>query len=169
VALIGVGNVMLDIAHWTIRDLKVDEVIAVARRGPAEVKFTQKEFESTATNLDLAAFEAEMERCRPVMEAIGQDVEAARTMILKPLEKALPPISDARLRFDFLASPTRILSDGMGGVAGLEVEDTGLALRPDGDTKATSLGTNRVLDVDTVVFASATGWTGNSACRWPKQ
>ena len=43
VALIGVGNVMIDIAHWLIRDLHVDEVTAVARRGPAEVKFTKKE------------------------------------------------------------------------------------------------------------------------------
>ena len=31
VALIGVGNVMIDIAHWAVRDLKVEEVIAVAR------------------------------------------------------------------------------------------------------------------------------------------
>ena len=33
VAIIGVGNVMLDISHWVVRDLKVDEVVAVARRG----------------------------------------------------------------------------------------------------------------------------------------
>ena len=49
VALIGAGNVMLDIAHWTIRDLKVDEVTAIVRRGPAEIKFTPKEFEIVAT------------------------------------------------------------------------------------------------------------------------
>ena len=47
-ALVGVGNVMMDIAHWAIRDLKVDEAIAVARRGPAEVKFTKKEMEYIA-------------------------------------------------------------------------------------------------------------------------
>ncbi len=32
VAVIGVGNVMADITHWLVCDLKVDEVIAVARR-----------------------------------------------------------------------------------------------------------------------------------------
>jgi ferredoxin--NADP+ reductase len=52
VALIGVGNVMMDIAHWLVRDLKVKEVVAVARRGPAEVKFTKKEMEFITANLD---------------------------------------------------------------------------------------------------------------------
>ena len=151
VALIGVGNVMLDIAHWTIRDLKVDEVVAVARRGPAEVKFTQKEFEITSGNLDLAAFDAEMERCRPIMEAVGQDVENARAQILKSREKAYETVSNTRLLFDFLASPTRMIGDGTGRVVGLEVEDT--TLQPKGDdTRAKGLGTHRVLDVDTVVF-----------------
>jgi ferredoxin--NADP+ reductase len=48
VALIGAGNVMLDIAHWLVRDIKVDEVVAVVRRGPSEVKFSKKEMESVA-------------------------------------------------------------------------------------------------------------------------
>lgn len=152
VALVGVGNVMLDIAHWTIRELKVDEVIAVARRGPAEVKFTQKEFETTCGNLDLAAFDAEIERCRPIMEAVGQNPAEARTAILKPLDKALPPVSETRFLFDFLASPTRMIGDAAGRVAGLEVEDTTLIPAGENDTKARGLGTHRVLDVDTVVF-----------------
>ncbi len=152
VALIGVGNVMLDIAHWTIRGLKVEEVIAVARRGPAEVKFSQKEFEIICANLDLPAFEAEFERCRPVMEAVGQDLEDARAFILKPLEKAYEPVSSTRFRFDFLASPSRILGDDSGRVTGLEIEDTVLVARDGGDTKAQKTGTKRVLDVDSVVF-----------------
>ena len=88
VALIGVGNVMMDIAHWTIRDLKVDEVVAVARRGPAEVKFTKKEMELTAANLDVKALDAELERVTPVMQGVGQDVQAAREFILSGLPKA---------------------------------------------------------------------------------
>ena len=78
VAIVGVGNVSLDIAHWTVRDLKVDEVISVARRGPAEVKFTKKEMEYVIANLDREAFEAEMQRVAPLMEEIGQDVQAAK-------------------------------------------------------------------------------------------
>jgi ferredoxin--NADP+ reductase len=151
VALVGVGNVMLDIAHWTIRDLKVDEVIAVARRGPAEVKFTKKEMESVVANLDLPALDAELERVRPVMEAVGQDVQSAREYILASLPKAQEPVSRTRFRFEFLASPTRILGDELGNVIGLEIEDTTL-VKTNGDTKARGLGTHRVLDVDSVIF-----------------
>ena len=151
VALIGAGNVMLDIAHWVVRYLKVDEAIAVVRRGPAEVKFTRAEMEYVIANLDLEAFDREMERVAPFMQQIGQDVQAAKDYILAALPKANPPVSATRFRFDFLASPTRILGDEAGNVTGLEIEDTCLVLK-DGDTKARSLGTTRVLDVDSVIF-----------------
>ena len=151
VALVGVGNVMMDIAHWAIRDLKVDEVIAVARRGPAEVKFTKKEMEYVSANIDLPALDAELARCAPLMQDVGQDVQAAKEYLHSGLPKAMPPVSTTRMRFDFLASPTRIVGDGQGQVTGLEVEDTKLVLKGN-DTKAVGLGTRRVLDVDTVVF-----------------
>jgi len=151
VAVIGVGNVMLDIAHWLIRELKVDEVIAVARRGPAEVKFTKKEMETVARNLDLDALEAEFVRVAPVMRAVGQDVNVARAFFLSSLPKALEPVSNTRFRFEFLASPSRIIGGERGVVRGLEVEDTTLV--PDGaDTKAKRLGTKRIIPVDTVIF-----------------
>jgi ferredoxin--NADP+ reductase len=151
VALVGVGNVMMDIAHWVIRDLKVDEVIAVARRGPAEVKFSKKEMETVAANLDLAALDVELERCTPVMQAVNQDVQAAKEYILAGLPKALEAVSKTRFRFEFLSSPTRMVGDEHGNVCGLEVEDTTLVLKGD-DTKARGLGTKRILDVNTVVF-----------------
>ncbi len=151
VALIGVGNVMLDIARWAVRELKVDEVVAVARRGPAEVKFTKKEMESVASNLDLAALQAEIERTAPVMRAVGQDVDAARDFILSAMPKAEPPVSDTRFRFEFLASPVSILGDDEGKVNGLEVEDNTL-LPAEGEPRAKGLGTRRILDVDTVIF-----------------
>ncbi len=150
-ALVGVGNVMLDIAHWLVRELKVDEVIAVARRGPAEVKFTKKEMETVARNLDLEALDAEIERVAPVMKAVGQDPEAAKAFILSALPKAEDPVSKTRLRFEFLASPARILGGERGEVRGLEVEDTTL-IPGDGEPQARRLGTRRVLNVDTVIF-----------------
>ncbi len=151
VAMVGVGNVMMDIAHWVIRDLKVDEAIAVARRGPAEVKFTKKEMEGIARNLDLDALDEEIKRAAPIMTSIGQEPDAAREYILSGMAKADEPVSDTRFLFDFLASPTRILGDTQAGVCGLEVEDTTLVAK-NGDTKAKGLGTRRVLDVDTVIF-----------------
>jgi ferredoxin--NADP+ reductase len=43
VAVIGGGNVMLDITHYLIADRNVVEVIAVIRRGPNYIKFDSKE------------------------------------------------------------------------------------------------------------------------------
>lgn len=151
VAVIGVGNVMMDIAHWLIRDVKVAEVIAVARRGPAEVKFTKKEVLPVIHHIDLDLLDAEIERVSPMMEAVGQDPAAAKQFILSAADKGYPPTSDTRFRFEFLASPSRILGDQAGNVCGLEVEDTKL-VAANGDTKARGLGTKRVIEADTVIF-----------------
>ncbi|MDF1514323.1 MAG: FAD-dependent oxidoreductase [Anaerolineae bacterium] len=151
-ALIGVGNVMADIAHWAVRTLKVDEVTAVARRGPAEVKFTRQEMEYIANNLDITALDAEIERVAARMRAVGQDPEESRTFLLSALPKALEPVSDTRLGFRFLSSPNQILGDASGHVCGLVVDDTQLELRSDGSTRPTRTGTTYTLDVDTVIF-----------------
>lgn len=151
VAVIGVGNVMIDIAHWLVREMKVEEVVAVARRGPAEVKFTKKEMEEIARNLDLADFEAEINRVGPIMRAAGQDVQAAKDFILSALPKAAEPVSKTRFRFEFLASPSRIIGGERGIVRGLEVEDTTL-VPGQGEPHAKRLGTKRVIPVDTVIF-----------------
>lgn len=151
VALIGVGNVMVDIARWLICDLKVPQVTAVARRGPKEVKFTKKELQSIARNLDLEDLDDEFERVAPLMRAVNQDVDQAKDFILSALDKAQEPVSDSCFNFEFLASPSRIVGGERGEVRGLEVEDTEL-IPKNGDTKANRLGTKRILPVDTVIF-----------------
>ncbi|MGC9348321.1 MAG: FAD-dependent oxidoreductase [Anaerolineae bacterium] len=152
VALIGVGNVMADIAHWLVRDIQVDEVVAVARRGPAEVKFTRQELAYVAANLDQEALDREIERVSDRMQAVDQDPEAARSFILSALEKAPDPVSDTRVRFRFLSAPSRILDDGSGAVGGVELENTRLVRNEEGETRPQRLDTFHVIDVDTVVF-----------------
>jgi ferredoxin--NADP+ reductase len=142
---------MLDIARWLTREKKVDEVVAVARRGPAEVKFTKKEMQSIIANLDQDALNDEIEAVTPKMKAVGQDPEAAKAFILSALPKASEAVSDTRFYFDFMASPKRILGDESGQVNGLEVEETKL-VPYNGDTKARGTGLTRILDVDTVIF-----------------
>lgn len=151
VAVVGVGNVMMDIARWLIRTKKVDEVIAVARRGPAEVKFDKKEMEYVIANLDMDALDEEIRRAKPIMLAIGQDPDEAKANILAALPKAVEPVSRTRFRFDFLAAPTRILGEDKGYVTGLEIEDTTLVMVKN-DTRAKLLGSRRNLYVDTVIF-----------------
>jgi ferredoxin--NADP+ reductase len=151
VALVGAGNVMLDIARWLIRTVKIDEVIAVVRRGPAEVKFDKKEMEYVIANLDREALDQEVARVAPVMQAIDQDPEAAKEFILSALPKALESVSTTRFRFDFLASPVRIIGDAEGQVCGIEIEENKL-VPADGDTKARGTGVKRETPVDTVIF-----------------
>jgi len=152
VAVVGAGNVMMDIAHYLIRDCKVDEVIAVVRRGPAEVKFTRKEMEGVAANLDKAALEAEFVRLDPIMQAAGQNPLAAKAAFTDALPKALEPVSQTRFHFEFLATPVRIMGDWMSGVTGLKVEENTLVV-VDGNVKARGTGKSHQVEADTVIFA----------------
>lgn len=152
VAVVGVGNVMMDIARWLIREVQVDEVVAVARRGPAEVKFDKKEFEVVGANVDQAALDDEIARATPIMQSVGQNPADAKADINAGLPHALAPVSNTRFRFEFLASPARMIGDANNRVSGLEVEDTTLVYAGN-DTKAKGLGTTRVIEVDTVIFA----------------
>jgi ferredoxin--NADP+ reductase len=152
VAIIGAGNVSLDIAHYLIDKRKVDEVTIVVRRGPNETKYEKKEMEAVVANLDLAAYEAEVQRVTPQMVAIGQDPQASLAFIQAALAHAEPRRSNTCLTLRFLSSPTCILGDDVGCVAGLDVEENGLEMVA-GEVKARGSGNHRVLDVDTVVFA----------------
>ena len=152
VAVIGAGNVMLDITHYLAREKKVDEVIAVVRRGPMEVKFEKKEMEYVIDNLDQAALDEEIKRITPILESVNQDLATARASILEALPKALPKVSDTRFRFDFLASPVQMIGDAEGKLTQVELEDN-ILVKTNGDTKAKGTGNRRQLDVETVIFA----------------
>lgn len=150
-AIVGAGNVMVDIARYLIRQEKVEEVIAVVRRGPAEVKFDKKEMEYVIANLDKDALNAEINRVQPIMEAVNQDPDIARATIMESLPKAYPAVSDTQFRFEFLSSPVSMRGEN-GLLTQLDVEDTTLVLK-DNDTKARGTGNIRTLDVETVIFA----------------
>jgi ferredoxin--NADP+ reductase len=150
VAIVGAGNVMLDIARFVIQKVKAEEVIAVVRRGPAEVKFDKKEMEFIIQNLDQRALNEEITRVSPQMTAIGQDPAQAKAQILEALPKAHPSKSPTRFRFEFLASPVQMLGEGT--VNGLEVEDNILVLQND-TVRPKGTGHKRVMPVDSVIFA----------------
>ena len=151
-AVIGAGNVMLDITHYLAREKKVDEVTAVVRRGPMEVKFDKKDMEYVIDNLDQAALDEGIKRITPILQAVGQDPETARASILEALPKALPKVSTTRFRFEFLASPVQMIGDAEGKLTQVEIEDN-ILVKTNGDTKAKGTGNRRRLDVETVIFA----------------
>lgn len=150
-AIIGAGNVMVDIARHMINEQKAEQVTAIVRRGPAEVNFTKEEMKHLIAYLDLDGFDKEMERVAPVLQAIGQDPAAGRGKVLDALAKADPKTEKAVFHFDFLASPTAMIGEN-GKLKQLEVEDNTLSLK-DGETKARGTGVKRLLDLDTVIFA----------------
>ena len=152
VAIIGVGNVMIDLAHYLVSERKVDEVIAIARRGPAEVKFDKKELELVAANLDIQDLDEQIDNAAALMRSLGEDPEQARAFIHSAVEKAAPTPSRTHFMIHFLLSPTRILDDGSGAVGGLEVQVNTLVSSGD-QIQAVGTGEHQVLDVDTVVFA----------------
>lgn len=152
IAIIGVGNVMTDIARYLITQKQVDEVTAIARRGPAEVKFTRKELEYIVKNLDMNDYLKEIERVTPLMESLGQDPSESINFIRDALTNADETNSQTKFRLKFLASPVRIIGNMNNEVTELELEENTLVSVKD-DLKARGTGKKRLLDVDTVIFA----------------
>lgn len=156
VAIIGMGNVMVDIARWLLLDAPArtaEEVIVIARRGPLEAKFDEKEFAYVQAFLDRAIFASELQRVKARMEAVGQDIAKVPQETFLCLTKFPDPQTTLpRLTFRFLSSPTAISTAPDGRIARLTVADNLLVSR-DGNLSAKPTGTVTELDVDTLIFA----------------
>ncbi|HEX8990134.1 MAG TPA: FAD-dependent oxidoreductase [Anaerolineales bacterium] len=150
-AVIGAGNVMTDIARFLIREVKVEEVIAVVRRGPCEVNFTADAMRHVIAHLDLAGFEAELRRVLPAMQAVNERSDAGRQKVLEALPKADPKFSETRFSLLFLASPSQIIGR-TGHVAKLELITNTLEIR-EGYVTARATPGRQVLAVDSVILA----------------
>ena len=149
VAIVGVGNVMVDIANYCAHFADCDEIVAIARRGPFEKAYDDREFEDVEDAFDHALYREEIERVRPRLLAAGQNPdELLATLAAKPEPS---PRARARLRFRFLASPRRVRAEG-GRVVGLEVEENRLERKGD-RIVAVGTGETSVIAADTVVFA----------------
>jgi ferredoxin--NADP+ reductase len=131
VAIVGIGNVMIDIANYAAHFCDCEEVIAIARRGPFEKAYEDREFEDVEDAFDREAYRNELARIRPQLAAVDQNVDE----LLKGLDGRDAPDSQAkaRLHFRFLCAPKRVIGEG-GRVVALEVEETRL------ERKATACG-----------------------------
>jgi ferredoxin--NADP+ reductase len=152
VAVIGVGDVMVDIAHWLIRYKKVERVTAIARRGPVERKYNPKEIRMVCSNMDLGGITCEFARIKDRLAAVGQNADEVLKGLTDEFTKCEPSVSETKMGFRFLASPKRILVDGNNRVRGLEMEEN--KLEPKGeDTVAVGLKQYYEFACDSVVFA----------------
>jgi ferredoxin/flavodoxin---NADP+ reductase len=149
VCIVGVGNVMVDVANYCAHYSDCDEIIAIARRGPFEKAYEDKEFVDVEDAFDRELYRQEIERIRPRLEAVGQNPdELLKALAAKPEP---PERTRARLRFRFLASPKRVVTEN-GRVVGLDVEENRLERKGD---RISAVGTGQIsrIPCDTVVFA----------------
>src|SRR4030095_13686136 len=158
VAIIGVGNVMVDVAHWLGHEEQIKEVSAVARGGPpqrgaAQRAYTDVEIQAVAANIDTAALREELERVHPKLEAVGEDLETNYNALTKHVNaKSKEGESPTRMLFRFLSAPTEVVCDENGKLRALRVENTELVKRGE---SLSAKGTGEVYDgeCDTLVFA----------------
>ena len=156
VAIIGMGNVMVDIARWLILDdpaHSAEEIIVIARRGPLEAKFDDKEFAHIQMYLDRQAFQEELLRVEGRMKAVGQDIsrvtqETFVCLSKFPEQRKITP----RLTFRFLNSPVSIMPGGDGRIAKLTVAEN-LLVERNGSIAAKVTDQATDIDVDTMIFA----------------
>lgn len=158
IAIVGMGNVAIDIARWLLQDApdrKTESVTIVARRGPLEIKFDEKEIEYVEHHISREELAAELERVKEPCVRCNQDVTPEKIYAehfrkLKDPDFAFEP---PRLSFRFLSSPAAILPDANGRIAKLEVAENDLVLKPDGSTSAVQTDSRVTLDIDTLIFA----------------
>jgi ferredoxin--NADP+ reductase len=155
VAIIGMGNVMVDIARWLLIDAPVktaEEVVVIARRGPFEAKFDKKEFDHVEEFLDRKAFDDELRRIQPQLASVGQDISKLAEDTFPVLAKPAQEVKGARMRFRFLCSPQAISADAAGRINKLTVVENVLSER-DGSISCKATDKTADLDVDTMIFA----------------
>jgi ferredoxin--NADP+ reductase len=154
IAIIGMGNVMVDIARWLLQDdpnRVTEEVTVVARRGPFEAKFDEKEIKHIDMHMDAKDLLAEMERVKDKVAAVGQDVANAGD-IFPLLKQPYQPAQRPRLKFRFLCGPKAIVKGPDGRMSKLIVTENLLVQKGSG-TAAKGTDQTAELDIDTMIFA----------------
>jgi len=165
VAVVGNGNVAVDVARIlmrsraelertdiaahaldSLRNSQVREVFVLGRRGPEQAAFSPSELKELGS----------MEAADPVVDAgeLAGCADADGNMkILRSFASRQPRGDAKKLHLRFLVSPTEVLGNAEGKVAGLALEKNRLEARPDGTVAARGTGQIEVLDVDMVVPA----------------
>lgn len=155
VAIVGMGNVMVDIARWLLEDdplHTVEEVTVIARRGPFEAKFDEKEFHYIDRHLDRAALDDELHRIKHKLDVIGEDIEKLKDATFPILGTPVHPPEGARLKFRFLCSPAAIHADRDGRIARLTVAEN-ILVEKNGSLAAKATDETTDLEFDTMIFA----------------
>jgi ferredoxin--NADP+ reductase len=148
--VVGNGNVALDVARMlmlshselsrtdtadhaldVLEHSRIEEVVVVGRRGPAQAAFTNPELLelSELDNVDVVVDAAELERALAVAD-VNMDPTATRNVAELRRLAADPPHPGAprRIVLRFLLSPVELLDDGHGAVGGVRLLHNELVL-----------------------------------------
>lgn len=157
VAILGVGNVALDVARILSKHPKdllatdapanvleglekspVTDVHLFGRRGPAQVKFTPLELRELAQvpDVDVVVYPEDYDfdaASQAAIEGHHQTKQTVKTLMDWTLRE--PTGASRRIHLHMLQQPVAVLDDGAGRVAGVRMERT--ALQGDGTVKGT--------------------------------
>ncbi len=158
VAVIGVGNVMLDIVHYIKQNHQTDTVTAYARRGPTEVKFDVETLEPVSGCLDFEAIKEAVNEISDEVENVGKDVNDFFTLLSAPRDEFHDCNTGLKFRMKFLRTPRRLIGDkdGLNGqpgrISAIEFEINQLLIE-DGNVVSRGTGETEVVPADTVIFS----------------
>ena len=180
VAVVGVGNVAVDVARVLskavdelagtdmadyaiaqLRESRVKDVTMLGRRGPAEAKFTTKELRELGelANADIVVLPEELEVSEDSMKAIEGDatrlknLEVLREMAAKPLEG-----KPRRLHIRFCVSPKEVL--GGQRIEAVELERNRLEATQSGTIQ--SVGTGAFETLPAGLLLRSVGYRGTA-------
>ena len=129
------------------------EVTIVARRGPFEAKFDEKEFDYVESYLDRAAFDEELRRVKEKIAGVGQDISKLSESTFPVLAKPAAAPRKPALKFRFLSSAKEIIPDANGRIQKLVLTENQLVAKGEGTAASNSIAFS----------ASAAGSRCNSA------
>jgi ferredoxin--NADP+ reductase len=176
--VVGVGNVAMDIARVLLRSpdelaktdiaghalealrtSKVREVVLLARRGPAQAAFDERELR------DIAALEGvRVEIDRSVVEAAaalaGELDPASRknVQLMQSLAEAEPRDATRTLRLEFLASPIELRGNAEGRICAVAIERNRLSRDARGQWQAR--GTGELFEIEAGLLFRSVGYFG---------
>jgi len=176
VAIIGIGNVAVDVARilcrsenelsntditdYALKKLKrssVNEIYMIGRRGPAQAAFTNPEIKELG-NLEIAdtlTLKEEVELDELTTQYLSDNPDRATEKKVEMLQQfsSISRSKDKCLTIRFLLSPVELLSDENGNVNGLKLIKNRLFKSDDGSLRARATEEVEILDVD-MVFRS---------------
>ncbi len=182
-AVIGVGNVALDVARMlartseelgttdianpaleALRHSRVKTIYVIGRRGPAQAAFTLPELQEIAklSHADVLAKPEEIELdhvSQAALEAHPDKATEKKLDILRGFAKAESSGShDKQVVFRFLKSPSEIIGDNQGRVRALRLTHNELYSREDG--RIGCRGTDRFEDIPVGLVFRSVGYRG---------